>query len=662
MMAIPLFLQAQDIEQVDTLPPALKIGSRRIITGTGSIKADIQTARQIVSPTGEGDALKLIQTLPGVSSGAEGASAILVRGGNIGNNLMTLDGIPVYGISHLMGVTSTVPTGIIQEIDFQTGGFKGDRNPLLASHIQLQSAQPSLTKAKTQILASTFILGADAAIPLNDQTGLMVAGRLSPIQWEYNAIKGFMTDINAIRDMQIGAFDLYGKLFWNLSPNRQIQAWVFGSRDIDRFNVDEGIWLGLTGTNLLGAIQYEAKNTLWTHHACLSFNYYANAQELIADRDNTWNIAPLTMNSSLKEFTLESKWSRPMGPRLTVSFGVQGKMAIFQTLGQHGVPWTGTLWGQADWKEEGRYHLMGAFRANLYGHGKNVFFLPEMDLLAEWGLTDWLTASLTADHLVQFYHTLEGLPLGWNADLMVPADAVTPPENAWQTYAGLRANLRNHHFSVGGYYKHMKNLVHYTEAAAVFSTTRTDWKGHVDTGDGTSYGLELMYEYSDNVFYGKAAYTLSKTTRQFPGINEGEPFPAKFDRPHMLNLGAEWTLNPEAPVRHSLSTAFTLESGFRESVKAYSYPSQMPYFSNPVDLPFYGKHPNNYRMPTYIRLDLGYNLSITKGPWHHNIQLGVYNVLNRHNPFLLSFNYKNKNWEELSLFPILPNFSYRLSF
>lgn len=109
LMALPQSLQAQTTEWRDTLRPALKVDNRGVQVETGAIKADINTVRQVVSPLGEGDAIKLIQTLPGVSTGAEGSSAIFVRGGNMGNNLMTLDGVPVYGISHLLGLTSAIP-------------------------------------------------------------------------------------------------------------------------------------------------------------------------------------------------------------------------------------------------------------------------------------------------------------------------------------------------------------------------------------------------------------------------------------------------------------------------------------------------------------------------------------------------------------------------
>ena len=67
-------------------------------------------------------------------------------------------------------------------------------------------------------------------------------------------------------------------------------------------------------------------------------------------------------------------------------------------------------------------------------------------------------------------------------------------------------------------------------------------------------------------------------------------------------------------------------------------------------------------MPTYIRMDIGYHLNWRSARLTHDLNLGVYNLLNRHNPFMLIYDTNRETWMELSIFPILPNFSYRLTF
>ncbi len=98
LLSIPLtffcFLcQAQEIR--DSLQAAIKIDNRRVMTGPGKLQTGLEGMRNIVSPLGEGDPIHWAQAMPGVTTGADGSSAFYVRGGNLGNNLFALGGIPV---------------------------------------------------------------------------------------------------------------------------------------------------------------------------------------------------------------------------------------------------------------------------------------------------------------------------------------------------------------------------------------------------------------------------------------------------------------------------------------------------------------------------------------------------------------------------------------
>ena len=71
---------------------------------------------------------------------------------------------------------------------------------------------------------------------------------------------------------------------------------------------------------------------------------------------------------------------------------------------------------------------------------------------------------------------------------------------------------------------------------------------------------------------------------------------------------------------------------------------------------------NNYQMPALVRLDVGYRFQWQNKRASHELNLGVYNVLNHFNPFTVYYDTKEDTWKELALVPILPNISYRVSF
>lgn len=150
----------------DTITASLKEARRGVVAKTGRVWSDMETMRKVISPIGEGDAIKFIQTLPGISAGAEGSSAIYARGGNLGNNLMSLDGVTIYGISHLLGMTSVVSPEVIASMDFQIGGFDADRGNMLSSYINLSSISPRTDRFHSNITINPFIMSASVTVPL----------------------------------------------------------------------------------------------------------------------------------------------------------------------------------------------------------------------------------------------------------------------------------------------------------------------------------------------------------------------------------------------------------------------------------------------------------------------------------------------------------------
>lgn len=134
-------------EVKDTLRGSVVVGERSGTREAGTRIVKVRDFKNMVAATGEADVIKYIQTLPGVSTGGEGSSAFYVRGGNLGSNLLTLDGVPLYGSSHLLGFTSVYSPDIISDAVFQVGGFTSEEGNLTASHIKLTSCEGDFHRA-----------------------------------------------------------------------------------------------------------------------------------------------------------------------------------------------------------------------------------------------------------------------------------------------------------------------------------------------------------------------------------------------------------------------------------------------------------------------------------------------------------------------------------
>jgi len=175
---------------------------------------------------------------------------------------------------------------------------------------------------------------------------------------------------------------------------------------------------------------------------------------------------------------------------------------------------------------------------------------------------------------------------------------------------------------------------------------------------------------------GFIGYTLSKSTRQYPGINKGKAFVFDFDRPHVVSLLLDHKLNK----RMHLTAAWVFQSGLPYSpvIGRYLAPTDGPGFDL-MDVLVYGER-NSARMKHYHRLDLSFTMNKlnTQNQVVSAWVLGVYNAYNRKNPvyyyvidsesiYFFRPNYSGPEqvkpeMHQLSLFPIIPNISYRRNF
>ncbi|MCB0641667.1 MAG: TonB-dependent receptor plug domain-containing protein, partial [Phaeodactylibacter sp.] len=92
-------------------------------TQMSTVSIPVQQIKKLPAFLGETDVLKALQLLPGIQSGGEGQSGLYVRGGSPDQNLILLDGVPVYNASHLFGFFSVFNTDAIRDVKLIKGGF-----------------------------------------------------------------------------------------------------------------------------------------------------------------------------------------------------------------------------------------------------------------------------------------------------------------------------------------------------------------------------------------------------------------------------------------------------------------------------------------------------------------------------------------------------------
>ena len=115
-----------DIEEVVVTAKSRESGIES--TKMGSIDVPVKLIQHTPSLLGETDVLRTIQLTPGVQQGVGGASSLYVRGGNGDENLVLLDGAPVYKIDHLFGFFSVFTPEAVKKVTFYKTSFPARYN------------------------------------------------------------------------------------------------------------------------------------------------------------------------------------------------------------------------------------------------------------------------------------------------------------------------------------------------------------------------------------------------------------------------------------------------------------------------------------------------------------------------------------------------------
>lgn len=649
---MPAALVAQEAIR-DTLPAARITAARLLRLETGRIEASLEGVRSVASPLGEGDPIRWIQGLPGVATGADGSSAAYVRGGGVGGNLLTLDGVPVYGYSHLLGLTTVLPSDAIQSVSFAKGGFVGAQGNFSASHVAVTTRDPAADRIRTSVSVNNFLAGGSVSGPVGGRLSFSASARISPLGLEYRALKGLLgAGLGDLRQFGAGVYDIHGKLLWRISDSRRLTFSALGSGDRYSFGTRDASRERMGWNNAIGIVRYHSERERSSWDLGASFNHYGSLQE--QDKTYKGEDNHFALQSALDEASLSAEWTRPLGDAFTFRTGLQGRIASFEpgkvgkvvnsytakygTAFVEGVLQTRTL------LLDGTVRL-GAFRSD------TTYVSPDINLKVRWQAVPSLAFEATFDRMGQYYHTLEGLPIGWSMDLLIPSTASIPAERVVQGYAGIVGSFGDHTLSAGAYAKEIRNIIYYKDAQNLFSPVPAVWEENCDIGNGDSRGLEFLYEYTGKELYARASATFSKSTRkEFSEVNEGRPFHAPFDRRVVFNATAQW---------RNFSLTFIYQDGNWVNGRGEKYTVSIP--GDEVTLDYFASI-NNHQMPATVRLDVGYRLNWEGRRVSHALNLGVCNLLNHFNPFTVYYDTLEGTWKELALLPILPNFSYRISF
>ena len=125
--------------------------------GLSKIGITSQQIRTLPSVGGEADLAQYLQILPGVVSTGDQGGQLYIRGGSPVQNLVLMDGMPIYNAFHSIGLFSVFDPDIIRNVNVYTGGYDASYGGRISSVMDVTTRDGDQSRFAGNINVSPFV-------------------------------------------------------------------------------------------------------------------------------------------------------------------------------------------------------------------------------------------------------------------------------------------------------------------------------------------------------------------------------------------------------------------------------------------------------------------------------------------------------------------------
>lgn len=640
---------------------------------------------------GEKDLFKVLQLMPGVQGGNEGASGLYVRGGGNDQNLVILDDALVYNVSHLFGVFSLFNGDAIKSVQLYKGGFPARYGGRISSVVDIGMKDGSLEKYSGNLglglISSSFAV--DGPIQKGKSSFLVSGRRTYHDFW----MKRVMDEREAL-GYYFYDFNLKANWIYN-ETNRLYLSGYFGrdkmsNNDYDQYVKNQN---GLQWQNALITLRWNRLyNGAFFTNASLIFSEYGSSIFALKRYVNVPGRYRMDYTSGVRDLSGKYDFHYQAGARHTLRFGAAFTWHHFRPAGVTiNNDFTGSNWQNSfdldalesgiyfeDEFSYGKWTMNTGLRLSHYFSNQKNYLRPEPRINIALLLNSSTSLKASFARMNQYVHLSSNTGVGMPTNFWLPSTDQLLPQSSDQYAFGVASSLKkNLELTVEAFYKTADQVLTYSDNASylIFDPVNTsdpfvDWEKNMHQGDARSMGLEFMLHRKTGRWNGWIAYTLSDAQNRFSEINNGQWYKASFHRMHDVSVVTSFDLNK----RITMGATWVYHSG-----RLITLPTQSSWGYFPTtqsDFPFdigesrlaldYYTDRNNWKSKDYHRLDLSFQFKKQKRYGLRTWEIGVYNAYNRMNPFNYSIktDYKTgkRTLTQRTLLPLVPSVTYRYKF
>ena len=681
------------------------LNSPLLTTQTGKrtfTPADINNGYALLSSP---DLVKTMQRTSGVNSGIDLASGLYVHGGASDENLFLLDGAPLYQAGHSFGLFSSFNTDIIKNADFYKSGFPARYSGRVSSVTDVRTRDGSMERVHGSYSVGTLDGRIQVEGPVvKDRTSFNVSLRRSWADLILRPACAIINSRNKEDKNTLGYMfhDFNAKLTHRLADGSTLWASMYSGRDsyiIDHTDLWEDntsntknrfAWGNTTFTlggdfRLSPVLSLQTMLTATYSHS--RQEYYEDDYDKIDPQTTRYNYIDTRFNrTQMIDIAAHADFSYAPSHSHRIRFGAavtrhQFRPQTKQWSFYFGDPATGcdttdihsrvnivsleaTAYAEDEMRLAERLSANAGTSLTLTNVRGRTYAMLDPRLALKWQMGRRVSMKLSYTHMSQTIHRMSSSFLELPTDFWVPTTDEIRPTVSHQLAAGLYAQPSpRFSLSVEAYYKRTSHLLQFRNWMGL-RPPATTWNSDVTDGSGKSYGVEADAAYTHGGTSLRLAYTLSWSKRLFREIYP-EWFDDQFDNRHKIDI----SLHRDISRRVSVYAAWTFHSGNRTTMPVgYAISPTLP-GNRHYEANYIYDRPNNFRLPSYHRLDIGANFRHTTRHGREAVwNVSVYNAYCHLNTMYVDVKLNDDSVGTPfrakcnGFIPIIPSVSYTLKF
>lgn len=681
-------------------------------TDIGVSRLGAQAIRELPTLLGEADVIRTIQTLPGVTSVGESATGFNVRGGNIDQNLLLLEDIPIFNPSHLIGFFSIFNPDMLRDMTFYRGGIPAQYGGRASSVLDVRLKDPARDQLHMRgslgLITSRLMIEAPV---IKDKLSVAIGSRVSYADYLF---RWFLRP--ELKETEANFYDVTAKAVYRPSENDQVSFTAFTGKDAFRIAGDSLSSLEINATSTRYRWINSGMSAKWNHFfspstgasltlvesnyrptfdipnpgASANFAADVNQRNIQLEGFKTTDKYEIRVGAQANRYRIEPGTLLPSDPLSAINPLELPTEKALETAGYLNADYDLLKWLRLSaGLRYSFFNNYGPGAVNAYaegvprdpvtvtgstsfGQGESIQTYnglePRLGLRVGMGKNGSL--KIGYHRAYQYLHLISNTTSALPTDRWKVSDPFIKPQVAEQISVGLFRNFSNNRWetSIEGYYKTIDNMPDFRSGVNLLLLELPETA--ILQGEGRAYGIEVLIRKKGTRLDGTLSYAISRSeiliNSPYPEdrVFTGTYYPTNYNRPHTLNINVLYRFNR----RIKLSAVFTYLSG-----RPTTFPEERINVGN-IFIPLYSQR-NGNTTPDYHRLDLG--LIIDPDPrvekaWKGRWNFSLYNVYARRNPYSVFFKTINdrpvstrnrSNAYQLSVIgSIVPSISYEFEF